>query len=118
MSKTKDVHWRLIRSFPDGHSYFKLLAEFSEQPKDDRIYVADQSGTSPDRTEDGRMWVDMARGLTSTWKHVSLAVVTPRSKREMHTTIGFDEALWLSQYLRIPIKALNGEFTVVLTKSD
>ena len=57
--------WRLIKRFKGGHKYFVK----DENPvlvwtEIDKIYIADQSGSTPDKTDDGELWIDRDYPIT------------------------------------------------------
>lgn len=104
--------WQRLKHFPDGHTYFRIKDHPSV------VYLADQSGPTPDKTSDGVMYVDVQRGMLATWDRVSLAVIDRRGLPGKCTPIGFDKAPWLAHFMKLPIKALNGEFSVALTSED
>lgn len=47
--------WKLVLTVPNGHRYFSS--------KDGRIAVADDSGETPDVTDDGVCWIDGGRPI-------------------------------------------------------
>ena len=50
------MKWRLLRSFrPEGHAYF--------EDEKGNVAVADCSGTTPDTTDEGPLYVDFNREL-------------------------------------------------------
>lgn len=56
------MHYILKKAFRNGHKYWDA--------KDGRVYVSDDSGSTPDDTEDGPCWLDFSRPL----KLVALSV--------------------------------------------
>lgn len=50
------MNWSLVLKIPNGHRYFRDESSL-------RIAVADDSGSTPDRTEDGILWLDMDRAI-------------------------------------------------------
>lgn len=55
--ETTETLWRHVRGLPDGHRLFKL------EDRDWIIAIADESGATPDQTDDGVLWLDMHRPL-------------------------------------------------------
>lgn len=50
--------WTLVLKIPNGHRYFR-----AGTAEDGRIAVADNSGRTPDKTDDGILWLDMDRAI-------------------------------------------------------
>jgi len=45
------MSWKLLETLPGGHRLFT-------EPSVDRVFIADESGENPDRTDDGLIWLD------------------------------------------------------------
>lgn len=52
------VYWKFLFQAPRGHKYFRDMVS-------GRIAVADDSGTTPDTTEDGILWLDNSRDIVA-----------------------------------------------------
>lgn len=100
------MKFTLIKSFPNGHRYFH-----SDQPGDEKIYVADQSGLSPASTEDGIMWIDFERDINVNWRHAALPVTLANQKKKT-TPLGIDEMLWISRHYEQRINDGTTKYTV------
>lgn len=57
--ETTETLWRRVRALPDGHRLFKL------EDRDWIIAIADESGETPDQTDDGVLWLDLHRPLVA-----------------------------------------------------
>lgn len=57
MVKTdKQYSWELVYKCKGGHKFFKDLAS-------GRIAICDESGPTPDKTDDGVLWIDLTRPI-------------------------------------------------------
>lgn len=56
--ETTETDWRCIKTLPDGHRLFQGRG-FSPL----RTAIVDESGATPDETEDGVLWLDHNRPL-------------------------------------------------------
>ena len=96
--------WVRLKAFPDGLTYFKC----SEFPH--RIYVADQSGSTPTSCQDGPQYLTWK--MSADWKNVSAEVMNERGDVSV-TPLGFDEALWLAMHIGTTISTKYGEYRVL-----
>lgn len=55
--ETTETIWQRVRGLPDGHRLFKL------KDRPEMIAIADDSGETPDQTDDGVLWLDRHRPL-------------------------------------------------------
>jgi hypothetical protein len=78
--------WTLIVAAPNGHRFFK-------DERSGRISIADDSGTYPDETDDGVLWLDFSRKLVLdfTAKHMQVVypVIRDRDNRDLAAGDGF-----------------------------
>lgn len=54
---TTTMNWTLLETLPSGHRLFSCLGTT-------RIAIADESGSTPSRTDDGVLWLDHKRNLS------------------------------------------------------
>lgn len=83
---------------PEGHRYFLHRAT-------GKWSVCDDSGSSPDYTDDGPLWVDPDRPV-SLWEdgYYSIPVTVPRTGEKSWTTGFRKEALWVVHALGLKLK--------------
>jgi hypothetical protein len=96
--------WQRIRGFTDGFTYFKC----PEEPG--RIYVADRSGNTPDSTDVGPM--RLSGPLSADRYGVNVEVIDDHGSASPRR-LGFDEALWVSQFFGFRINTKYGVFVVL-----
>ncbi len=65
--------WEILLNLKSGHRYFAEVVKHTRKPTG-RIGVADNSGTYPDSTDDGVLYLDKARAINvgSKWATVPL----------------------------------------------
>jgi hypothetical protein len=83
--------WERIFQVPGGHTYFKDL-------RDGRIAVADRSGSNPDKTEDGPLWLDHNRWIALEEEDDGLVLTAPvvnKAGKGLITLISLREAFYL-----------------------
>lgn len=51
-------NWTLVKSFPGGHRYWKADRPFYTKHHELWYAISDDSGTNPENTEDGIVWID------------------------------------------------------------
>ena len=102
------MKWRLITGFPGEHRFFA-----GEKPG---VFIADQSGRTPDTTADGVLQVDPSRpimhdGSTDVfWKpsrrgKFFIPLLTTDAKR-CSTVCCLEEAIWVHRELGCPIQGI------------
>lgn len=85
-------NWKkLAQPTPRGHRFF-------EDKNTGRIAIADNSGPTPDRTDDGVLWLDSSRKMLVKLEHncvrLTMPVTTPRDS-SWSVGITIAEAHWL-----------------------
>jgi hypothetical protein len=66
------MKWKLLFKAPGGHRYFEA--------EDGRVAVADDSGATPDKTEDGVLYLDKSRPIKM-GKFGSIPVLTEEGEQ-------------------------------------
>jgi len=84
-----------------GLRFFVCLID-GEQEAIPRVAVADNSGTTPDRTDDGVMWIDLDRPWPVEDTRFSIPVVCDRDGRKVWTGESCDALFGLLDALRKP----------------
>jgi hypothetical protein len=99
MSKTG---WRKVYHAPNnGHRFFlRLVNGEPETPR--RIAIADNSGSTPDRTEDGILWLDLERKWVVGNDSFSMPVFKEGDRLEYWTGDSLDALFPLLTVLRSP----------------
>lgn len=59
--------WTLETKLSGGHRLFN-------KADNDGVYIADESGATPDLTDDGPMWLDLSRHIKTDGQHVYVPV--------------------------------------------
>jgi hypothetical protein len=96
--------WDKIAAFRDGHKYF-------EDKLTGRVSIADQSGSTPEDTDDGVLWLDLEKGIVAPsdeckfWQ-ISLKHVNGKSAS---TVVSVNEALWLAARYGVAVMVSSGE---------
>lgn len=85
----KTTSWKLIKAFTNGHRFF--------EDEKRRIAVGDQSGSIPEHTDDGILWLDTTRPIFCTPRIFALPLTYP-SGRQTHTPISEAEACYCIRY--------------------
>jgi hypothetical protein len=86
------ARWNLIDTLPGVHRVFT-------RPDSSSVYIADNSGQTPDQTEDGVLWLDMTQPLRVGPRACAAPVVSmPKPGQRDHYSVGLtpEDALWLS----------------------
>lgn len=79
--------WTLIKSFPGQHTYWAHNVE-------KRIAIADRSGSTPDTTDDGILWIDFEERPSLTLQGFYIPVRRVNGDK-YHVPISNDEAMWI-----------------------
>lgn len=75
--------------FKNGHAYFMRV---DGDGKDERIYVADESGPTPDQTDDGILYIDTTRNIVAKNDFISLPLID-KNGGQTRTCMGVAEML-------------------------
>lgn len=97
MSKT----WELICRHKDSHKFYKHLPT-------GKIAVADNSGTTPDRTEDGILWLDRLRPVRAGLKGCDFPLIRDSTGDECYTADPLASGLKTCALLDLEIQATDG----------
>jgi hypothetical protein len=89
------MNWTPIATLPGGHRLFT-------RPGSDAVAVADNSGATPDQTEDGILYLDLTAPLLVD-EHCSAPVIGGADTRT-HVAITFADVLYLSDAYRWTIE--------------
>lgn len=103
------MKWSLYATLPDGHRLFGTL-------DNERSYaLADESGRTPDQTDDGVLWLDTARPLLASadW---SLIPLTDEDGNECYTLTDTPSLLRLSRDFTWAIETHPEDVTVRNTR--
>lgn len=88
------MRWQLIHELSGEHRLF--------QDTDGRLALADQSGETPDQTDDGPMFLDLKRHATTDTGYVDVPVVDENGKPGEVTILWEDAKIIQEKYnLRI-----------------
>jgi hypothetical protein len=89
--------WRLEYTLPGGHRLFK---------KDDGpgFYIADDSGATPDLTDDGELWLDVTRPINVLGSYINVPVSDDENRAHV-VGVTMADALYLSARFGWAIKA-------------
>ncbi len=88
-------HWQKIKVFRDGHSYFH------RDGKHNRLYLADQSGSDPEKTHDGPLYVDRSRPITISSDTTRWIPLLTDGGKETETACDEDEARWVGNKMQM-----------------
>lgn len=104
------MQWQLLISFPDGHRFFR------DVESDDQVAIGDQSGSTPDQTDDGTLWLDQNdRRVHGSYErggiHLRVEVFNDIGTRRSWVQVTMDEALWLAEHLDYDIIVTNARGT-------
>lgn len=88
-----------------GHGYFVELASFGE-PGGVRIGVADESGSCPDDTVDGPLFLDRSRLITSDGKRTFLIPLKTPDGKETATFAHKEEATRVAERFKMRIEGV------------
>lgn len=85
--------WQLLETLPGGHRLFR-------SPGSSSIYIADESGRTPDLTDDGPLWLDQTMPLTVEFeKHAGNQCHVPvigDATSTYRVPVSVADVLWLS----------------------
>jgi hypothetical protein len=97
---TQTSRWTLLRSVNGGHRFFQCTQTL-------KIALADSSGSTPDKTEDGILWLDSTRplevGVHTLGPVVFCPLVKHRTGKESFTYVTVQEALWLAKQFNLKV---------------
>jgi hypothetical protein len=99
--------WKLIHKCPRGHKYF------TKGEDDTTLYIADDSGSTPDVTDDGPLRVDPSKKIRAIKDHFLVPVMVERRNEEGSTGAYPSEALWLAARLNMLIATEDGKTYVI-----
>lgn len=85
------MSWNLEHTLPGGHRLFTKR----EAPFTGKVYVADESGQTPDLTDDGLLWLDLSRPLLVQGVGASVPVLSFDAGNQW-VGVGVADLLWLS----------------------
>jgi hypothetical protein len=90
----KTIEWKLLgRPTKGGHRFFENIKRDGSR----RIAIADESGVTPDRTDDGTLWLDMGVPMQVGTELVGIEVISDDISRgsvgRVHITLA--DAAWL-----------------------
>jgi hypothetical protein len=104
---TTTVAWSEVERLPDGHRLF-----FYE----DMIAIADNSGRTPEVTDDGLLWLDFSRPLSLCGRNCFIPIND--GEREFATITDFTTVLMLSERYEWPISNQGVKFIARLACSE
>jgi hypothetical protein len=83
--------WTLVKSFPGSHKYFR-------DNRNNRLAIADYSGETPDKTDDGILYVDTKSPIIVSWHRggdtYSIPLIEPDGSKTV-TPSDPDAVQWL-----------------------
>src|SRR5581483_8497044 len=96
------MKWELVHRVKSGHKFFKELSPSGQWTG--KIGIADDSGVTPDRCDDGVVYLDMTRPISVTWRKerdgytdsIHVPTLRVRDNREMHMGGSWHEVLDLA----------------------
>lgn len=89
ITTSQKYRWRLLQVVPRGHKWFIDEATGG-------IAVGDYSGATPDRTEDGVLWLDKTQAIIfGHSRHISVPVISERTSHNFHIISNVAELLYL-----------------------
>lgn len=100
------MSWEKIKSFSGGHRFF-TSPEFPT-----KVAVADQSGATPDATDDGVLFVDFTQPIQA--GHGWGVPLIDRKGEKSSTAASAEEALWLAAKYRMEIEVPDGRAYLAL----
>lgn len=81
---------------PTGKGHKRYFVWYGPDEHYGDIAIADLSGATPDKTEDGTLWIDHNRKISVDKDYVSVPVYIDGSEREgLRTGVTFVDLLWL-----------------------
>lgn len=98
------TRFKLLTKLPSRHRLFEDI----ERPG--AIAIADESGNTPDHTDDGTLYVDRTRPIEIDGNHISLPLRHPDG-RVTRTPIGLETAFVMSERFKMPIKVASVFYT-------
>lgn len=98
--KTNEIIWRMTEQLPDGHRLFTCRLEDGTF----RHAIADNSGRTPEDTEDGILWLDNKRHLDAGSREMGPSIPLVNDDDEPSRTISdVRTILWLARELTMQI---------------
>jgi len=97
---TTTTTWEKVERLPDGHRIFFA---------GDKIAIADNSGRTPELTDDGTLWMDFSRPLVVAGKFACIPIIN-EERGEFVTGTDFETVLMLSERYDWAIKIHGFEF--------
>ncbi len=102
MSNDRSRGWRLIYTAPKHGLRFFVRTIGDEREGIPRVAVADNSGSTPDATEDGILWVDLDRPWYVRDHRFDIPVTRDRDERKLWTVASCEALFDLLAVLRLP----------------
>jgi hypothetical protein len=107
MSTETVTKWKLIHKCPKGHKYF--TKDVGTVLDGNTLYIADESGSNPDTTDDGPLRVDRTKKIRAIKDHFLIPVIAERNDTASSTGAYPSEALWLAARLNMLIVTEDGK---------
>lgn len=97
--------WQLLKGFTDGHSYWE---------KNGKVSVCDRSGSTPDLTDDGPLWIKDDQPIVLNNRGGCMKFTVPcvqeRTNRACHFLANLAEVMWLvSQGMSLQVHDEEGD---------
>jgi hypothetical protein len=108
--------WEKITEIPGGHKFFRLRECEYKAPELCPVAIADDSGRTPDKTDDGIIWMDFTRAISCDKDGRFSIPVRDMEHNKMSTPASFAEVVFVSDYFKMPIKNAGKMYAVVPTE--
>jgi hypothetical protein len=99
MTKNPNIRWDLdtLIKLPSGHRIIQS-GRADNHADESRWAIFDASGTTPDTTDDGVLWLDMARNLSASTRHAPTVPVLDQDDRPFSTPVDTPTILFLAKH--------------------
>lgn len=110
--------WTRLFKISGGHKYF------SDAENPGHVAIADDSGATPDETDDGVLYIAKALDVTvDRQDHWSIPLVYPTGRPTTHTSVSADEAIFVASLYGMTIRVesknrMISEYTVTRNGGD
>lgn len=100
--------WTLLKRISGGHKFFWLVSDHSYGT----VGVADDSGYTPDQTDDGVMLLDMNRPVFMSRDHNSIPLIREHDGTMSSSPCGAEEALWVASTFSMKVSTGQSFYTI------
>jgi hypothetical protein len=114
---TTKHNWEKIKHIPDGHKFFISRVCGFKAPEQCACAIADDSGTNPENTDDGIIWLDFTRPISMGDSGYSIPVRSDSDHKSLVSSpASAEEALWMATYWGFPIEHKGKKYNITARK--